>query len=298
MKTLVVGNVSYDTILFLNEPLKNNKNYKVKDKIESFGGSGFTSAILLSTWGVDTCFCGLIGKDKIGRNILEYAKQCELNVDYALDILNETTKNYVINDNRDVINTMFSCKKDIEVNEKISFDADIDMILGDSDNYDLLCQAYDQFPNAIKILNAYTYDEKTIDLCKASNYVICSKEFAEIFTKERIDYNNPETLKEIINNLEKSFESEIIITLGDKGSLYKIDDRIKVMGAIKINEKNSLGAGAIFRGAIAYGIAKKLEIEKCLKIATIASGLSVREIGSTISIPDVLEVYKVYEKNK
>lgn len=296
MKILVIGNVSYDTFLFLDKPLGEDTNYKVREKIESYGGSGFTSAVLLSSWGIETYFCGYIGKDKLGRKVLNYAKENELNTDYVIDSLPETVKNYIVNDN--VIDNVFSCKNDITSNDKILFDKDIDIILGDSDNYELLVQAYDQFPNSIKVLNAYTFDDKTIDLCKASNYVICSKEFAESFTKRRIDYNDPNTLKDIINALEISFESQIIITLAEKGSLYKIDDKIKVMGAIKINEKNSMGAGAIFRGSIVYGIAKSLTIEKSLKIATIAAGLSVREVGSTISVPDVLEVYKVYEKNK
>ena len=71
-----------------------------------------------------------------------------------------------------------------------------------------------------------------------------------------------------------------------------------MMSGIKVNANDTTGAGDIFHGAFAYGIAKKLPLEKCLKISNIAAGVSVKTLGSSISIPDVEEVYKIYEKNR
>ena len=53
-----------------------------------------------------------------------------------------------------------------------------------------------------------------------------------------------------------------------------------------------------FAGAFVYGLTRNLPLEKCLKIANIAAGMSVKKVGASNSIPDVEEVYKIYEKNR
>ena len=168
----------------------------------------------------------------------------------------------------------------------------------DGEHFSLAKNAIQKYPNAIKIIDAGKVTEETISLCAVCDYIICSKEFAELATKERIDYNEPDTLKVVLNKLESMFKGIIIVTQEEKGCLYKVEDKIKMMSGLKVFAKDTTGAGDIFHGAFTYGLSKQLPIEKCLKIANIAAGISVKTIGSSNSIPEVEEVYKIYEKNR
>ncbi len=168
----------------------------------------------------------------------------------------------------------------------------------DASYYDVCQKICSKLKKAIKVVYVREVSNDTIKMCKLSDYIICSKGFAEVASKKRIDYNVPDSLKEVVNLLEEMYNSKVVITLGSKGCLYKIEDKIKVMGSIKVNSIDTCGVGEIFSAAFTYGLSENLELEKCLKIATIASGLSTKVSGSVTSIPDVREVHKIYAKNK
>lgn len=297
MKVLVVGKASLDTYISIDGFVKENTRSNIKTKLECPSGSAFVSASLLSLWGEETYFNGIIGRDDAGNKILRYAKNIGLNTDYLLKKQIETTKNYVILNRYNSSNTILS---NINKNKAETIDIEItpDVILLDSEEYELSKMAIESFPNSKKIINLYNINESTLKLCKKCEYIICSKEFAELISKERLDYTKPDALKKVLNEMCEVYNSEVIITLGNKGCLYRVDDKTKIMGAIKVIKKDETGARDIFAGAFAYAIGKNLPIEKSLKIAIIASGLSVKKIGSTTSIPDITEVYEIYAKNR
>lgn len=298
MKVLVIGKASYDTSLIIEGFPKENYKYVVKEKYECPGGSAFTSASLLALWGIDTYFGGVIGKDEAGSKIYKYAKDIGIHNNYFIKKNNPTYKNCLIINKYNSTSTLLSDKTDETINDRINYDINPDIILMDSEHYNFANDAISKFSNSTKILNLYNINENIIKLCRKVDYIICSKEFAEMICKERIDYKNPDSLKRVLNEICEAYNAEVIITLGDKGCLYRVDDKIKIMGAIKVIEKDSAYARDIFVGALTYGISKELSLEKSLKIATIASGLSVKKIGATYSIPDVLDVHDIYEKNK
>lgn len=298
MRVLVVGEASIDTYLYVDGFPKEGSNFSLKEKIECPGGNAFTSAVLLSKWGVDTCFTGIIGEDIEGKELIKYANMHNLNTDYVIPNGLETLKKYILINRYNASSTTINSIDHIEISNKIEFRDEIDILLIDASNYSLANEIINRYPNSIKLLNANIYNDNTIKLCSLCDYIISSKEFAELISKVRIDYNKPDTLKEAINYMSDLYKNNVIITLGDKGCLYKNEDKTKIMGAISVKEKDTTSTKDIFNGAFAYGLSKKLDIEKCLKIATIAAGLSVRYVGSTSSIPEVLEVYKIYEKNK
>jgi sugar/nucleoside kinase (ribokinase family) len=69
------------------------------------------------------------------------------------------------------------------------------------------------------------------------------------------------------------------------------------MPALKVEAKDTTGAGDIFHGAFVYGLSKGFDIEKIVKYANIAAGISVTRIGARQSIPGLNEVEAEYLKN-
>lgn len=298
MRVLVVGEASVDTYLYVDGFPKEGGSFSLKEKIECPGGNAYTSAILLSKWGVDTFFSGVIGEDYEGEELIKYAQKNNLNTDYINNNGIETLKKYIVINRYNTSSTVINSIDFSDISKRQDYKEDIDIILIDSYNYNLVNDAIERYPNAIKVLNANLYNDNTMKLCSLCDYIICTKEFAELASKVRMNYRKPDTLKQAINYLDDIYTGKIVITLKEKGCLYKNEDKTKIMGAIKVKEKDTTSTKDVFNGAFVYGLSKNLPIEKCLKIATIAAGLSARYVGSTSSIPDVLEVYKVYEKNK
>ena len=94
------------------------------------------------------------------------------------------------------------------------------------------------------------------------------------------------------------FNTNIIITLEDKGCVYENNGNIKIMPSIKVKSVDSTGAGDIFHGGLAYALASDFDIEKAVKYANIAGALSVEKVGGRFSIPDLKDVEEKYEQYK
>ncbi len=299
MIVLCIGHASMDISMYTYGFPKENEKYRLKEMIESPGGPALTASLLLGKWGVNTYYEGLIGKDEEGLKILKSLKENNVKTDYVqVDENVQTTKTFIIINKNNASRTLFNKLDDY--NEKPNKEITItpDIILMDAEHYELSKDAITKFPNAIKVIDAGKLTKSTILLAKVSDYIICSKEFAEITTKIKIDYNNPSTLKNILNKMNEIYNGQVIITSEEKGCLYKLDNKIKLMSALKVKAVDTTGAGDIFHGAFVYGLSKNLPLEKCLKIANIAAGLSVKKQGSAISIPEVEEVHRIYEKNR
>ena len=125
---------------------------------------------------------------------------------------------------------------------------------------------------------------------KFVTYFVCSKEYAEDFTSKNIDINDIEGLISIHKELEEYFNTNIVITLEDKGTLTKIDGNYEIIPSIKVKALDSTGAGDIFHGAFTYFIANKYSLRETIRLSNITGAISVTRIGSRNSIPMLSEV--------
>lgn len=287
MKVLVIGSSLIDYTLETHSDCE--VNY-FDNKVENYAGTGLISAKLLSDWGVDVTLLTSVGKDEEGKNLLDFLKENDIDVklvaeeektEKRITILNKEKKVYYV-----------SCEKKYK---NVSIDEHYDIILINDSK--LAINLIDELKGII-VLNAKENDEETLKLMEKVNYIIASKSFAETLSTQRIDYFKPDSLKEVLKSIENKTNAKIIITLGEKGTLYRKDDKIKVMGALKVQSLDDSYCKSIYNASFTYALTESLEIEKALKIATISSGLSLKKVGALNSIPDIREVHKIYGKNK
>ena len=66
MKALCIGNVAYDFTMPMENYPKENMKYRVENAVSCGGGPASNAAYLLSLWGVNTYFGGVIGYDDNG----------------------------------------------------------------------------------------------------------------------------------------------------------------------------------------------------------------------------------------
>ena len=297
MKVLCIGNAAFDiTIPTNNYPVENTK-YRIDKKIECGGGPASNAAYLMAKWGLDVYIAAVVGNDYYGNQIKKEFEEVKVNTKY-LQVSNnyKTTSSYIIANSETGTRTILSVRdRDIHMSY-VDIDIKPDVILMDGNEYQLSKKVMEKFPTAITIMDAGRYSEEFFELSKMVNHVVCSRDFAEAVSGITVDYSKPETLLEMYAELENIYSGNVVVTLEDKGCLYKIGEIVKIMPGINVKAVDSTGAGDIFHGAYTYGIATRLPLEEVLKLANIAGGLSVTKIGGKNSIPSLDEIEQVYNE--
>ena len=99
------------------------------------------------------------------------------------------------------------------------------------------------------------------------------------------------TNKELIEQLTKKFpEAKIVLTLGEKGSIYKDKERQIFQPIVHVVAVDTTAAGDTFTGFFIGSIISGKKEEEAMEIAAKASAISVTRSGAGISIPSMEEV--------
>lgn len=295
MKALCIGHATYDFTMSMKDYPKENTKYRVENAVECGGGPASNAAFLLSLWGVDTYFAGVVGNDENGKKIKEEFKKVNVNTRFLeVDSNNDTTMSFVLINAKNGSRTIFTKKSSgMKLTKEINIKPDL--ILVDGEELEASKKVLLNNKNAISIIDAGRLRESTIELSKMVDYVVCSKVFVEDYTGIKIDLNNEDVINKIFTELTKDFKN-VIITLEEKGALYQKEGKVKLIPSIEVDEVDSTGAGDIFHGAFAYSLLKKYDIEKSIMIANIAGAISVTRLGGRYSMPSLKEVMREYRK--
>lgn len=295
MKIMCLGQSAYDITLPLDHYPVENKKVRVEGKVECGGGSASNCAYLLSKWGYDTYFAGVVGNDYYGNQIIKEYEKVGVNTKY-LEVSDEynTTSSYIIA-NTDIGSRTILTNRDKNIKMKpIDFEDKFDYILFDGYEKEIALELIKKNPDAITILDAGSMKEATVELAHLVDYVVCSHDFAEELSKVKIDYNNFDTIVAAYQELKKELKGNVIITLESFGCFTCIDGLYKIIPSIKVKAVDSTGAGDIFHGAFVYSLASGFDLEKALMFSNITGALSVLKIGSRLSIPELGDVEKKY----
>lgn len=298
MKFICVGHATYDTTLPMREYPKENLKHRIPEKIECGGGPASNAAYLLSKWGMDTTFVGIVGDDYYGDQIIQEFKNIGVHTEYIEKNKEVATdSSYIISNLSNGSRTILTAKSalPLAIHKDISIH-DADIILVDGEHYETARKLLLENPNAISILDAGRVNEYTKELGKMVTYLVCSKDFAEDFTNKKINVQDQNSMISIYHDLKLYFKTNIIITLEDQGSFTKLDDYEQIP-SIPVKALDSTGAGDIFHGAFTYFIANQNSLRKAIELASITGALSVLKIGSRYAIPELQEVMDCYREN-
>lgn len=296
MKILCVGQATYDITLPVDKYPTENKKIKTEQKVECGGGSASNVAYLLAKWEMDSYFAGVIGEDYYGQKVIKEFSDAGINTKY-LEISPKfpTPSSYIINNIENGSRTIITNRILETKLQATDIQEQFDIIFLDGYEEDFAKKAISRNPKAIKIIDAGSLNDRTVNLAKLCDYVVCSKDFAEDYTKMSVDYNDLDSIVEIYEKLTKNFKGKIIITLEDNGS-FTYYNGYKIIPSIQVDAIDSTGAGDIFHGAFVYCIANNFDLIKTMKFSNIAGALSVLNIGARYSIPELDNVIEVYHE--
>lgn len=299
MKILCMGQTCFDVTAPIESfPTENNK-YRLETVNKCPGGSVSNVSYLLAKWGIPNTFAGVIGNDEYGNIIKNEMNKARIDTRFIeTDYTRDTSITFILANKVNGARTTFNFSKERLMLTKYKFDFTPDIIVTDGNDFLATKNTLLAYQNAISIMNASRCDNETLEISKKVKWLVCSKTFAEGVSKLHFDYNDSSSLARIYQNMKSVFNNaEIIITLEDKGALYSIDNQIRLIPGLNVPVVDSTGAGDIFLGAFVYGINQGYNIEKSIKIANIAAGLSLDKYGARTSIPD-FEKVKTYFESK
>lgn len=297
MKRIVcIGHASYDiTFPIDGYPLENSKN-RVPAKVECGGGPASNAAYLLGKWGLPTTYIGVMGNDIYGERILNEFAQVNVNTSLVeIDPNFETTLSFIVVNKLNGSRTIFTSRDpNMKMKNEISVGADI--ILVDGQELAVSKKVIQDNPHAVSVIDAGSLKDENIMLGKMVDYLVCSKDFAEAFTNEKIKLEDKSSVLSVFGRLKDEFKNNIIITLEAAGCLYEAQGVVKLMPSIKVKAVDSTGAGDLFHGAFVYGLAMGYDLEKILRLANITGALSVTKLGGRYSVFPFAAVLKVYDE--
>ncbi len=302
MNVLSVGEVSYDITVPVEAFPTQNSRVLLKEKLEYSGGPACNVAYLLNKWKCETYFSGVIGFDDYGTAIRKDLENNRIHVNYLeTNYEKKTTMSLILIDKSNTLRTELVITPEVHHLKKYDYNETYDVIYSDGFEYSASLAVFDRNQNAITLLGASLdkgSDEKEIlGIAKHVKYITFSLEFAEKITKMQADFNNPQTLLNIYRDLKNKYPNpNIIVTLKNMGAMYQLNNEIKVMPTISVTEVDRTGAGDIFDGALCYALGKHYDLEKAIRIANIAAGLSTAKYGVKDAMPSLTEVISYYEQ--
>lgn len=298
MTIVCVGQSAYDITYFLHEDIKENQKYRVYETQECIGAPATNAACLCAKWGQDVKLISRIGKDRYGELILEELVKQGVDTQYVMacdDI--KTPVSTIITHVENGSRTIFNCpSKSKEV--AFRYPKTCDVVLLDGHEEEASIELLHRFPNAISMLDAGTCREETKRLAPLVDHLVCSQDFAFQYTGICIDVKDPKSIVHTFRKLRELNQKQIVVTLGEQGLLYLVEDTIVYHHAQNVVAVDTTGAGDIFHGAYAYGLAKQWSLEKIIDIATRAAGISVTRVCGNLSIPSLQDIAMQLEMEK
>ena len=289
MNVLVFGSCNIDYVYYMDHIVLSGET-ETTYNCETFpGGKGLNQAIAASKAGANVFFAGCMGhesdmlKDVLTKNGVDISlsdKTCEKNGHAIIQVsrMGENSiflypgSNYQITD--DYVDLVLKNFKS----------GDFILLQNEINNLDYIVKKAHQ-KNMQIVLNPSPFNERlsTLDFNCLTYIIINEVEASAISGCGDIE----ESLSFIKN---KYPHLKIVLTLGDKGSIYTDSDCRLYQAAFETEVVDTTAAGDTFTGYFVAGLANLLNCSESLKTASVAAALSVSKKGAAPSIPKKHEV--------
>ena len=296
---MCIGHAAYDITLPVESyPIENTK-VRIAHGVECGGGAAANAAYLLSKWGMKTYFVGAVGNDLYGERIKEEFRRINTNIDY-LETTNvfRTTTSYILANSGNGSRTIIVSRDKKTGVTNLDYAVKPDVILVDGEELEASKKVLLENPDSISVIDAGNLKPNIVELCKYVKFLVCSKDFAEEYTKEKIDVDDEDSLIRVYKKIKEDYpQATLIITLGKDGSFAEINGKYELISSLKIEKPiDSTAAGDIYHGAFTYFIGNGYDLYNSIRLANIAGALSVKCLGGKNSMPELDKVLEIGEE--
>lgn len=278
---LCVGLASYDLVFSVPEPPGEDDKMPASSFAQCGGGPAANAAVTASRLGYRSAFIGYLGKDLFGSIHLEELLADNVLTDYIIrgsqrTLLSAIT---VLPDGRRSVVYYRAGPVSIP-------DARIDLrgirpkvILFDGHEPQISMDLVDTYRDTdVKtILDAGSIHSGTEKLVSKVDYLVCSEKFGRQFTRQQ----DVEQAAALLSH----HAPVVVITLGERGLVWKTPYGSGHLPAFPVKCVDSTGAGDSFHGAFAACIAGGFDLPDALEYASAVAALTCTRLGARPSIP-------------
>lgn len=290
-KILVIGSISIDNVTYTNVLPQPGMTVYGESFLSNIGGKGANQACAIRFLDGDVEFYGSIGNDANGERVQKYLKEVGLTANLKISKYSTGVATIIIDnqtaENRIVIvpgSNMDLNKEDID---KIDFSKFDILLLQLENSINSICYAIKKAKeNGLTVvLNPAPFHEVPKEVFGDIDYFIPNEHELEQFTPDCTG-----NYEDRANQLIKYGIKRIIVTLGEKGSLYVDEKQSFLVSPYKVNAIDTTGAGDSYCGAFVTAVAEGKSLKDAMDFASKVSSLTVTKKGAIASLPKRSEI--------
>ncbi|MBW1999463.1 MAG: sugar kinase [Deltaproteobacteria bacterium] len=130
------------------------------------------------------------------------------------------------------------------------------------------------------VMDGGTFRKGTGELLPLIDVLIASEHFAKPLSKSG---SSP---REHIELLQEMGPQEVVITMGERGSLGLGREGLCFQEAFSVVPLDTTGAGDVYHGGYIYGLLKGWDMAGCMRFASAIAAMNCRAIGARRGIPE------------
>ncbi len=297
-KVTVVGSLNIDHVLKVKRlPLKGES--VILDSYDLYnGGKGANQAAAIGKLGIEVHMIGKVGKDDLGNMLIEGLIKSNVNTDGIITDRNEKTGAAFITVDNNGNNTLVVAPgangkltiDDInERKEKLQESSIIVMQMEIPADTIYHVISYAKKLGKLVILNYAPAASIDRNILSYVDYLVVNE--TEFQSLAQADFNS-DILNFSLKKIREFFGNILIITLGEKGSVFITKDNgILEVPGYKVKSIDSTGAGDAFIGGLVFGLVRGESVEESIKLGNASGAISATRPGAQSSLPYRNELY-------
>lgn len=295
MKIFVIGSLNMDLVIKAPYLPVNGETLSGEGFMTNPGGKGANQATACGKLGGNVYMVGAVG-DAFGDELISTLNGYNVKTDFVKKIGGVSSGIAVIvvvdGDNRIILDAGANGLVDKKIiDEALENASEGDYLICqleiplESVNYALKKGKEKGMVTVLNPAPAKTLPEGTLSYC---DYFIPNQSEAQIYTG--ICPEDENSAKECVKKLNQMGVSNVIITMGTKGSMYFGGEEVIKVDSFKVNAIDTTAAGDTYVGALVTKLSEGADIKSAMTFASKAASITVTRRGAQQSIPFRKEV--------
>ncbi|QEK10988.1 ribokinase [Crassaminicella thermophila] len=298
----VIGSLNMDLVGCVSNMPKVGETIIGDSFQEIPGGKGANQAVAIARLSAKVNMIGKVGDDGFGRTLLESLKKDGINIDSVQIEENTPTGVAMITVDKEGDNAIVVIpganfkleKEDIEKHIEVIEKSEIVLL-----QLEIPVDTVKYTLKRAKELGKYTIlnpaPAKLLDKETIKNVDLLIPNETELEILAQIEIKEEEDILKGAKILIKEGVKSLIVTMGEKGSLYVDENCVKKFDSHKVNAVDTTAAGDSFIGGICVSLAEGKKIDDAIKFASKVGALTVTKKGAQSSLPYLEEVMSFKE---
>jgi ribokinase len=301
-KVIVAGSINMDIVALTENHPKIGQTVFGTDLKYFPGGKGANQAVASAKLGGQTTMVGKVGSDGFGKDLMFFLKSQGITSQIVIDNEKPTgtaliTVSLTTSDNTIVVIPGANFELSEEDVQKAKIEKGDILISQFEIPADTIKSFFEKGKKngSINILNPAPAMKISRELLSLVDVLILNETELEVLAEVSVDAEDFASISTAVESI-KANEQSVIVTLGAKGAIGYIKDRIVRIEGRKVKALDTTGAGDCFVGAIAAKISNGSSMTEALEFANLAASICVTRQGAGPSMPTILEVEQLNKK--